>query len=64
MTLRPTILVHEDRLCELADQEAVRLPTLGPGQFEKVPRHVQRGLHPLVRRIGIALFTMEEQVDP
>src|SRR6202035_5663158 len=62
--LLPTILVDEDRLGELADQEVVRFPTLGPGQIEKVPSHVQHGFHPLARRVGIALFAMEEQVDP
>ena len=36
----------------------------GSSQIEKVPRHLQRGLHAFVGRVGIALLAVQEHVDP
>ena len=52
-SLHPPLVVEQDGLGELVDQETIGFATLGAGQIQEVPRHVQRGLHPRLVVLGL-----------
>src|ERR1700733_7992245 len=59
-----SVVVGKDGVDQFVDEQTVRVFALGLDQVQEVASHVQGRLHPCLRRVGIALLTMQEGVNP
>ncbi len=62
--LLAALVIDQRRLGQLGNEQPVGLPPLKAGQIQHVSGHVERGLYPLLGRIWVALFAVQEGVNP